>query len=49
MSTQSAKGFTVCGQYYIMGDEQECYIEYCKRLMSEIRENARSHKIGGCH
>lgn len=34
-------GFTACGKYYEMGEPQEYYIEYCKRLLNDIKANAR--------
>lgn len=41
---KSTKGFTACGKYYVMGETQECYIQYCKNLMNEIRKNSQNLK-----
>jgi len=40
----STKGFTACGQYYVMGNKEECYIEYCKKLLNEIHSNSKTNK-----
>lgn len=36
---QTSKGFTACGQFYPMGESEsaEDYIEYCKKLLLEIK------------
>ena len=45
MIDKSTKGFTACGKYYVMGDNQESYIQYCKNLMNQIRKNAQNFKL----
>lgn len=44
MPTPNAKGFTACGQYYVMDEEHEGYHNILKRLLREIRETAIKNK-----
>lgn len=46
MENTKSGGFTACGQYYSMEEKSECYIEYCKKLLNEIRSNSKNNKNG---